>query len=132
MAKQGCIIPAIFHNFTGYNKPEKSKHRKRTIQNMSGNTIDSIASSLFRYLQSNYWKSSSFIEFRKQVKQLAGVLAQYSKYLQTQNKRMKVAHVSEVPICKISDALSIEMIKSSSLLYPCFISLSEEPRNHYQ
>ena len=63
---------------------------------------------------------------------------------------MKLAHVSEVPICKISDALSIEMIKSS-LLYPHFISLSdtlnelepyqhlyltdfcpEEPRNRYQ
>ena len=88
---------------------------------MSGkfNTIDSIASSLFRCLQSNYWKSSSFKEFRKQVEQLAGALAQYSKYLQTQNKQMKLAHVSEVPIRKISDALSIEMIKSSliSLIY---------------
>lgn len=31
---RGCPIPILFEHFEEYSKPEKSKHRKRTLQNL--------------------------------------------------------------------------------------------------
>jgi hypothetical protein len=75
LGKQGCCIPDIFSSFTGYNQPQASKHRKRTVENMSAASISAISSSLFGCLQADYWKRSHFQTFKKHVEDLAGSLA---------------------------------------------------------
>ena len=37
---RACTLPQEFRHFEGYNKPEKSKHRKRDLENLSVTTLD--------------------------------------------------------------------------------------------
>ena len=52
-----------------------------------------------------------FLCFKKELEQLTESLVGYQNYLESQNKKMKLAHYSDVPIHKISDTLSIEVVK---------------------
>ena len=52
--KQGYSIPQIFTKFIGYNIPEASKHRKRSLDNMSAMALCDHSTSLLACLQSNY------------------------------------------------------------------------------
>lgn len=116
--KQGCKLPDFVSNFAGYNKPEVSKHRKRTAENMCSSIIRSHSSTLFSCLQSVYWSRPKFAKFKPLIEQLAGSLTQYSDLLTSHNKRMKEIHSSPVPIRQLSDSLSISVINKSALRYP--------------
>ena len=35
LSERSCEVPVIFSQFTGYNNPERSKHRKRAITSLS-------------------------------------------------------------------------------------------------
>lgn len=76
-------------------------------------------------LQGEYWKLTQFTNFRKHVEELAGALAQYSDYPISQNKQMKEVHSSEHPVHQLSDSLSVETVKKSTVSYPCFSNLCE-------
>ena len=52
LKKQNCSIPNLFNHFNSYNTPEVSKHRKRSISNLSGSTLEMLSSTLFHNLQS--------------------------------------------------------------------------------
>ena len=54
-SNQSIIIPPVFSQFVGYNRPELSKHRKRQASNMSGSVLRSLSSHLFHCLQAGYW-----------------------------------------------------------------------------
>ena len=54
MTEQFCGIPAVFHQFTGYNKPERSKHRKREVSSLAGDILHSHSQRLFSNLQSGF------------------------------------------------------------------------------
>ena len=43
---QSCAIPSIFSSLAGYNMPECSKHRKRSINNLTASTLKAIRQSL--------------------------------------------------------------------------------------
>ena len=126
---QGCKIPNIFCSFTGYNVPEASKHRKRTVQNMSKDKILSIAESLFKCLQEAYWKQPTFIQFQQDVEGLANAMAVYSDYLSRKNKQVKLNHSLESPVRQLSDSLTLEIISQSKLCYPCFSDITERLNN---
>jgi hypothetical protein len=68
--KQGCKIPDFVSLFDGYNKPEASKHRKRSRENMSASVIRTHSSTLFTCLQSTYWSRSKFAVFKPCIEQL--------------------------------------------------------------
>ena len=40
-AERYCGLPAVFHTFTDYNKPETSKHRKKKVSSLSGDILHS-------------------------------------------------------------------------------------------
>ena len=37
---QSCPVPVVFSSYTGYNVPEYSKHRKRSIGNLSAESLN--------------------------------------------------------------------------------------------
>ena len=43
LKKQSCPVPPIFGPFTGYNVPERSKHRKRTTTNLSSDILKVVS-----------------------------------------------------------------------------------------
>ena len=46
MESRSCSVPREFLQFHGYNLPEKSRHRKRDVRNMSAADLDAHASIL--------------------------------------------------------------------------------------
>ena len=47
-------IPDVFSRFTGFNTPEKSKHRKRALGNMQHDVLHGLYQSLFGLLQASF------------------------------------------------------------------------------
>ena len=118
--KQGCKLPNFVSCFDGYNRPELSKHRKCTTENMCSSTIRSLSSTLFSCLQSAYWNKPKFARFKPCIEQFADALSQYCDLLASQNKRTKEVHSSPIPIRQLSDSLSITIIKKSATRSPCY------------
>jgi len=44
---RSCPIPRCFVSFQGFNIPERSKHRKRSLTNLSADILEALASKLF-------------------------------------------------------------------------------------
>ena len=63
---QSCPVPLVFSSFTGYNAPERSKHRKRTIGNLSAEPLKALNQSLFSIL-ANYSKHKNWQMFHLDV-----------------------------------------------------------------
>ena len=81
LKKQCCPIPEFFSRFTGYNTPELSKHRKRSVQNLSSSSLQAMSTSLFRTLQASYWKRPLWQGFHSEVESLVRSIADYTEYL---------------------------------------------------
>ncbi len=113
LKKQSCPIPEPFTRFTGYNTPELSKHRKRTVQNLSSSSLQAMSTSLFHTLQASYWKRPLWQGFHSEVESLVTNIADYAEYLVAQNKTMKTLHARETPVRQISDALCVKYV------HPC-------------
>ena len=56
LAARHCPVPQIFSRFQNYNKPELSKHRKRTHLNLDSTKLMSFSSELFTLLLKECWK----------------------------------------------------------------------------
>lgn len=121
---QGCRIPEFFISFHGYNVPEASKHRKRSVGNMSYDHLQTLSSALCRRLEASYWKQRQFVAFKQHVDMLAGNIAQYCDYIKSQSKKMKLVHSSETSVGQVSDSLIVEVLKGSSTCFPCLNDLS--------
>ena len=118
---QSCVIPSIFANFSGYNVPERSKHRKRKMGNLSSDPLKALSHSLFSILQGNYWKRPPWQEFCREIEALAGSISQYVDYLDRQNKEMTLKHMSEVPVRSITDSITVPYVKATtSTTFPLF------------
>ena len=113
----------MFSSYTGYNVPEYSKHRKRSIGNLSAESLNALNQSLFSILQANYWKRKYWQLFHLDVQSLAGSIVQYSDYLNMQNK-MLVWHKSMMPIRSLANSVTLSYHKATRLaLFPQFLEL---------
>ena len=109
-ASQGHQIPPIFTKFVGYNQPELSKHRKRQASNMSATVLQSLSSHLFHCLQGSYWYRFGWLVMRTDVEQLAQSLAEYTDYLETSKKKMKLHHTLTSPIRVLADNIQFQFL----------------------
>ena len=69
--KQSCPIPAYFIRYNGYSTPELSKHRKRDSSNLSGSTLETMASTLFHLLQKSFWSLEQLKPLYKSTEDLS-------------------------------------------------------------
>lgn len=61
--KKAPKVPEIFFRFTGYNCPEKHKHRKRRMNNLiSGYEIFAYSLALQGNLQASWFKKVAYIQ----------------------------------------------------------------------
>ena len=119
LEKQSCTIPSLFTRFNGYNTPEVSKHRKRSISSLSGITLETLASTLFHNLQKSFWSSERLKSLHMNTESLARSIASYSDYLSSQRKKTSTLHKSPLPVRHISDSMSVKFVKASTGLFPC-------------
>ena len=111
ISDRGYQIPACFKEFQGYNTPELSKHRKRSVNNMSAAVIESLSTKLFRLLQANYFSRDSWASMRRSCELLANTLHQYAHEIQDKNKMMKSVHSSISPWRSIENGIDVVYLK---------------------
>lgn len=114
LKKQSCPIPELFSSFNGYNTPEVSKHRKRSVSNLSGSTLETLSSSLYHNLQKSFWSCEQLKSLRKNTEQLARSMASYAEYLSSQRKKMNTLHSLASPVRHVSDSMSVTFVKPST------------------
>lgn len=104
-------FPVSFKGLLGFNVPEKSKHRKRAIANLSGDKLSELALGLKEAVQAMVFaKSEEWSSFKIECLKLSHMMEDYVSYLSTTKKKMikihstpsseveKQANVKEIPI----------------------------------
>ena len=85
--EQFSNFPFFFSQFQGYNKPELSKHRKRTISNLDHSVLELHVNNLSTALQCPYWDiSNAWLEFKVEVCSLMESLYSYLEQLYKKTK----------------------------------------------
>lgn len=79
-------IPPMFEGYSGYNRPEMRKERKRDHTNLKINELKAHSSSLYALAGSSYLKRQSWPSVYEAILKLAESLRQYSNYLIKQGK----------------------------------------------
>ena len=115
---RNVIIPQAFHVFSGYNLPELSKHRKRSVENLSSTQLRMCADALFGCLQAGFWEQSAWKHFKPDVEGLANGLSKYSEYLASQSQAMKRVHSSVKPVRQIGENLHISVLPRCLVVAP--------------
>ena len=112
--QRSAEIPSVFSQFTYYNTPELSKHRKRRTCNLSADLIQQHVLELTTVLHAKYWSREGWLEFRGDVFNLSLSLAGYVEYLSEKNKKMKIRHKSPTPVRQLSEYLQVKFLSSCS------------------
>ena len=106
-AECNCAIPLVFHQFSGYNRPELSKHRKRKVGAMCADTLRSHSQRLFGNLQGGFWNTNTWVKFKSEVELLAKSLAKYADMLSSKRVAMSLIHSSQQPVRNVGNSMSI-------------------------
>ena len=116
--ERSCRIPAVFNQFTGYNKPESHKHRKRTCHNMSRDELLSHSQALFACLSNPFWSRQVWLPLKKDVEQLSWSLASYADLLLDKRARIQLVHHSNEITRSVAENLSVSYIDKCYQLSP--------------
>ena len=123
---RSCAIHTYFSKFVGLNRPELSKHRKRSISNMSRKKLIEHATALQEY---SWMQQPDCIEFYNSIMSLIESLSSYASYLSICNKAMKRHHSSPEPAVAFSDAASIRYLPKVNSVSPLLTSLNSALSN---
>ena len=125
LIERSCTIPDIFHQFTGYNQPEKHKHRKREATSMSREVLLAHSQALFTTLHCSFWGRAMWLLMKNDVEQLARSFASYEDLLLTKRARIGVVHSSTKVVRRISVNLTVSYTECC-VLPPAFLSFVSE------
>ena len=104
-------IPAELAHLSGFNVPEKHKHKHKLPGNLTRNMVSEHSTSLLNLTQLAYMKTDSWKGVYAILLRLAVNLRDYSKYLTSQNIAMQGHHNSKKTFsfsdCGAFDILSI-------------------------
>ena len=89
---RSCAIPVPFNTFTGYNTPEKSKHRKRQAGNLSADVLMNHVQVLKEFLITSWMQQQRWNELREIICALATVLEDYCSYMKQKTKTTRTRH----------------------------------------
>ena len=108
------LIPAIFkQKFTGFNCPQQSKHKKRTLSNLSEKKLESYAVQMREIMQGQrYLDLMPWTAIKMQIVDLVVVIEQYCLRLRNQRLRTKIAQ--ETPKSRLEIEANVTVIKSKS------------------
>ena len=110
LSERSCVVPVVFSQFTEYNKPEKSKHRKREIVSLSADVLASHCQRIFSNLQSAFWDRPGWRSFKKEVELLARGLQKYCDLLSCKRQRMLELHHSEEQVRTVANSMAVTFI----------------------
>ena len=121
LIERSCNIPETFRQYTGYNQPEKHKHRKRAASSMCREVLLAHSQALFSTLESSFWGRAMWLPMKNDVEQLARSFASYADLLLAKRSRMEVVHSSTEVVRQISENLTVSYTERR-VLPPTFLS----------
>ena len=130
MESRSCKVPLEFAQFTGYNIPEKSKHRKREAGNLSADALDSHSTILNKFLLQPWFERSIWKPMKSTVCILADALAKYALYLQSKSVEIQGNHEKTESVRSVSDAESFCFIERSAWVKPTFNARFKTLQDH--
>ena len=126
-SSRSCPIPSFFSGFVGYNRPELSKHRKRSISNLSRNRLLEHATSLQDHATNSWIQQPEWATFLTALVKLIESLSSYASYLAIRSNAMKQHHASPEPAVTFSDAVSVRYLpKTVATISPLLSALDSK------
>ena len=112
LTERCCHVPSVFSEFVGFNRPELSRHKKRSSSSLSCDLLKSHSQRLFGNLQSPFWSRSCWSTVKREVELLAQALARYADLLTSKRARITALHHSDTPAQMVANGLTVDFIKS--------------------
>ena len=113
-SSRSCHIPLFFSKFVGYNRPELSKHRRRSISNMNRDKLLEHAATLQDYATSSWIQQPEWEIFRSSLIKLIESISSYAAYLAVRCRAMTVHHSSSEPAVNFCDASNVRYVAARS------------------
>jgi len=117
LKEAGCPVPEMFSGFSGFNRPEMSKHRKRSVMNMDAKNLKEYATALKEFLLTSWIKHEQWKQMYQSLDLLASSLEKYvfhlkekkQKYLEPKNSGIVIADSFHIKVLKVSDSSSSQL-----------------------
>ena len=110
LAERSCGIPVVFKQFTSFNVPERSEHRKRTNTSLSADVLRSHSHRLFVCLQAGFWDRASWKSVKAEVELLARMVQKYSDLISEKRLKMLELHNSQEQVRTIGNSMSVHYL----------------------
>ena len=110
LAERSCGIPVVFKQFTSFNVPERSKHRKRANTSLSADVLRSHSHRLFVCLQAGFWDRASWKSIKAEVELLARMVQKYSDLISEKRLKMLELHNSQEQVRTIGNSMSVHYL----------------------
>ena len=123
--ERATSIPAVFRQFSGYNNPHLSKHRKRLTANISAEQLHEYALEITLMLHIHFFDRAEWLSFKGELILLSESLSAYARYLNQKAKRMKLYHKSPTPIRELSSNLKLKFILPSLVPQPLLSQIDD-------
>ena len=108
---RSCSMPADIKEFQGYNKPELTKHRRRSAENLCSGMLNSYSLHLNEYLMQPWFSLAIWKPIKDVVIQLAESVHKYAVYLNQKNATVQENHSMLEPVRSIDNAESFHLVK---------------------
>ena len=119
---RSCHIPDVFNVFHGYNQPEKSKHRRKDITNLSSATLNSFSTTLNQILLQPCFDQDRWKLMKKSVQDLAESTTKYALYLREKNLVMQDNHSASSVVQSASDCESVCILPKAVWVKPDLVA----------
>ena len=126
LAERSCTVPVVFKQFSEYNLPQLSKHRKRFNKSLSAQVLPIHSSCLFSVLQSGFWDRTCWRTLKAEVELLAKMLQKYTDTILEKRLRMMELHNSQEQVCTIANSMTVQYITARCSHKDCLSSHVEE------
>lgn len=107
-------VPKLFKTtLSGYNIPEKHKHRKRTLKNLSGEKMEGIIIKMREIIQEQrYLEKMPWAEFKINIMNLLNIMENYCAKLRSQ--RVRNIDARESPRTALETRTNVQIINKTS------------------
>ncbi len=125
-SSRSCAIPQYFSLvFVGFNMPHLSKHRKRSISNMSRDKLLEFSFILQEHAMSSWIQQPQWGAFKEALLGLIEAISSYASYLDVRRKVMKELHASPEPAVNFCDASHVKLLPRSELVSPLLSEINQ-------
>ena len=124
LAEHSCTVPVVFKQFSDYNVPQMSKHRKRVNTSLSAQVLQSHSQRLFASLQAGFWDRTCWKTLKTEVEVLARMLQKYANIVSEKRLKMMELHSSPEQVRTIANSMTVQHLATRHTLEQCLKGLS--------